>query len=65
MEAEKLIYTGQLKTIKMTFDVEPSILGFVTIILTINEINSWLQGLLIIVTLVYTSIKIIQLLKKK
>jgi len=49
----------------MTFDFEPSILGFVTIILTINEINSWLQGLLIIVTLVYTSIKIIQLLKKK
>lgn len=49
----------------MAFDFEPSILGFITIILTINEINSWLQGLLIIVTLVYTIIKIIQLLKKK
>jgi hypothetical protein len=44
---------------------EPSFLGFLTILLTINEINSWLQGLLIIVTLIYTTIKIIQLLKKE
>jgi len=44
---------------------EPSFLGIITLVLTINEINSWLQGLLIIATLVYTIIKIIQLLKSK
>jgi len=44
---------------------EPSFLGIITLVLTINEINSWLQGLLIIATLVYTIIKIIQLLQKK
>jgi|TARA_R110002050_G_scaffold231469_2_gene367335 hypothetical protein len=44
---------------------EPSFLGIITLVLTINEINSWLQGLLIIATLVYTIIKIIQLLQKQ
>ena len=44
---------------------EPTILGVVTLVITIGEINSVLQGLLIIVTLVYTIIKIIQLLKSK
>ena len=44
---------------------EPSFLGIITLVLTINEINSWLQGLLIIATLVYTIIKIVQLLQKQ
>lgn len=44
---------------------EPSFLGIITLVLTINEINSWLQGLLIIATLVYTIIKIMQLLQKQ
>ena len=44
---------------------EPTVLGVVTIIMTISEINSVLQGLLIIATLVYTIIKIVQLLQKQ
>ena len=44
---------------------EPTILGIITIIMTISEINEGLQGLLIIATLVYTVIKISQLLKKQ
>lgn len=44
---------------------EPTFLGIVTLVITVADINSVLQGLLIIVTLVYTVIKIVQLLKKK
>ena len=44
---------------------EPTLLGIVTLVITVAEINSVLQGLLIIATLVYTVIKIVQLLKKK
>jgi hypothetical protein len=43
---------------------EPTILGVAVYIITISEINEVLQGLLIIATLVYTVIKISQLLKK-
>ena len=44
---------------------EPTVLGVVTLVITIGEINSVLQGLLIIATLVYTIIKIVQLLQKQ
>ena len=44
---------------------EPTFLGIVTLVITVVDINSVLQGLLIIATLVYTVIKIVQLLKKK
>lgn len=44
---------------------EPTILGIITLIMTISEINSVLQGLLIVVTTIYTLIKIHQLLNKK
>ena len=44
---------------------EPTVLGISVYIITIAEINEALQGLLIIATLVYTIIKIIQLLKDK
>jgi hypothetical protein len=43
---------------------KPTILGISVYIITIAEINEVLQGLLIIATLVYTVIKISQLLKK-
>jgi len=43
---------------------EPTVLGISVYIITIAEINEVLQGLLIIATLVYTVIKISQLLKK-
>lgn len=44
---------------------EPTFLGISVYIITIAQINEALQGLLIIATLVYTVIKIIQLLKDK
>ena len=44
---------------------EPTILGFSVLIITIAEINMGLQTLLIFATLVYTIIKIVQLLKGK
>ena len=44
---------------------EPTILGVSVYIITIAEINEALQGLLIIATLVYTVIKIYQLIEKK
>lgn len=44
---------------------EPTILGIVTYIITISQVNEALQSLLIIATLVYTVIKIIQLLNDK
>jgi len=43
---------------------EPTFLGVFVYIITLAEINEALQGLLIIATLVYTIIKIVQLLKK-
>ncbi len=44
---------------------EPTVLGVSVYIITIAEINEALQGLLIIATLVYTIIKIFQLIDKK
>ena len=44
---------------------EPTVLGVSVYIITIAKINEALQGLLIIATLVYTIIKIFQLIDKK
>lgn len=44
---------------------EPTFLGVFVYIITIAEINEGLQGLLIIATLIYTIIKIHQLLNSK
>ena len=44
---------------------EPTVLGVAVYIITIAQINEALQSLLIIATLVYTVIIIIQLLEKK
>jgi len=44
---------------------EPTVLGVSVYIITIAKINEALQGLLIIATLVYTVIKIMQLLNDK
>lgn len=43
---------------------EPTVLGVAVYVITIASINEYLQGLLIVATLVYTVIKITQLLKK-
>lgn len=44
---------------------EPTVLGVAVYVITVSQINAVLQGLLIIATLVYTIIKIYQLLKNK
>ena len=44
---------------------QPTVLGVVVYLITNAQINEALQSLLIIATLVYTVIKIIQLLEKK
>ena len=44
---------------------EPTFLGLFVYLITIAEINEGLQGLLIIATLIYTIIKINQLVKNK
>jgi len=44
---------------------EPTVLGISVYIITIAKINEALQGILIIATLVYTIIKIYQLIDKK
>ena len=44
---------------------EPTVLGVAVYVITVSQINAILQGLLIIATLVYTIIKIYQLLKNK
>ena len=41
---------------------EPTLLGIVTYVITVSQVNEALQSLLIIATLVYTVIKTIQLL---
>ena len=64
MKMETLIYIWQLKWIKMN-GFEPTLLGIVTYVITISQLNEALQSLLIIATLVYTVIKIIQLLNDK
>jgi len=43
---------------------EPTVLGISVYVITIAKINEYLQGLLIIATLVYTVIKIYQLITK-
>ena len=49
----------------MNLDFEPTILGAAVLIVSIAEINEGLQSLLFFATLVYTIIKIVQLIKKK
>ena len=49
----------------MNLDFEPTILGTTVLVVSIAEINDGLQSLLFLATLVYTIIKIVQLIKKK
>ena len=44
---------------------KPTLIGVVVYIVSMSQLNEALQALLIIATLVYTVIKIIQLLKSK
>ena len=49
----------------MNLDFEPTVLGITVLVVSIAEINEGLQSLLFLATLVYTIIKIVQLIKKK
>ena len=50
---------------KMNLDFEPTVLGITVLVISIAEINEALQSLLLLATIVYTIIKIYQLLQKK
>ena len=54
-----------IKQNKMNLDFEPTVLGITVLVVSIAEINQGLQSLLFLATLVYTIIKIVQLIKKK
>ncbi len=49
----------------MNLDFEPTILGTTVLVVSLAEINQGLQSLLFIATLIYTIIKIYQLLQKR
>lgn len=49
----------------MNLDFEPTVLGITVLVISIAEINEALQSLLLLATIVYTIIKIYQLLQKK
>jgi hypothetical protein len=49
----------------MNLDFEPTILGITVLVISISQINEGLQSLLLLATIVYTIIKIYQLIKKK
>ena len=49
----------------MSLDFEPTLLGIAVYVITISNINEGLQTVLILATIIYTIIKINQLLKGK
>ena len=48
----------------MNFDFEPTVLGVTVLVISVAEINEVLQSILLLATIVYTVIKVDQLLKK-
>lgn len=48
----------------MNLDFEPTILGITVLVISVAEINELLQSVLFLSTIVYTVIKVYQLLKK-
>tara|TARA_Y100001938_G_C7916540_1_gene342230 strand:- start:522 stop:671 length:150 start_codon:yes stop_codon:yes gene_type:complete len=44
---------------------EPTLLGITVFVISISELNEYFQFILIIATIVYTIIKIVQLLRPK
>lgn len=48
----------------MNFDFEPTVLGVTVLVISVAEINDMLQSILLLATIVYTVIKVYQLLKK-
>lgn len=48
----------------MNFDFEPTVLGITVLVISVAEINDMLQSILLLATIIYTVIKVYQLLKK-
>jgi hypothetical protein len=48
----------------MNLDFEPTVLGITVLAISVVEINEVLQSILLLATIVYTIIKVYQLLKK-
>ena len=49
----------------MNFDFEPTVLGITVLVISVAEINEALQSILLLATILYTIIKVYQLLQKK
>lgn len=49
----------------MNLDFEPTVLGITVLVISVVEINDVLQSILLLATIVYTIIKVYQLLQKK
>lgn len=48
----------------MTNSFEPTILGMITLIISVAEVNVVLQSILFILTIIYTAYRIIEITKK-
>jgi hypothetical protein len=49
----------------MNLDFEPTLLGITVLVISVSEINEMLQSILLLATIIYTVIKVYQLLEKK
>lgn len=48
----------------MTNSFEPTILGMVALIISVAEVNAILQSILLLLTIIYTGYKILEIIKK-
>lgn len=48
----------------MANSFEPTILGMVALIISVAEVNAILQSILLLLTIIYTAYKILEIIKK-
>lgn len=49
----------------MANSFEPTLLGMVALLISIAEVNAFLQSILLLLTIVYTVYKILEIIKKQ
>lgn len=49
----------------MSNSFEPTILGMVTLFISVAEVNAILQSVLLLLTIIYTGYKILEIIKKQ
>jgi len=49
----------------MANSFEPTILGMVALIISVAEVNAILQSILLLLTIIYTGYKILEIIKKQ